>query len=306
MIPRISVIMPVYNGEKYLRQAMESILNQSFSDFEFIIINDGSTDRTEEIVKSYNDPRIVYLKNERNLGLSRSYNKGIGACRGQYLARMDADDISAPNRFERQIQFLKKRPYVDIVGSSLTFIDEKGRKCGVWRRQLDHTDIKFSSLFSTPMIHPTIMGKTEVFKSHLYNEELYNSEDYELWSRLLFEIGTRFGNIHEPLLFYRTYPNSFTQTLNLDKRTVSAHNTIKNIERYMKLSSDEKGLLVRLRQEQNLSFIELFRIFLIYFRAAGVFSRKEKLGFRKILRIYSRLTPHIWFLIKYKIKRIIR
>src|SRR3989338_7703392 len=103
MKPAISVIMPVYNGEKYLREAIESILNQSFSDFELFIINDGSTDGTAGIIASFHDPRIVYLKNESNLGLSRSYNRGIDAARGKYIARMDADDMSIPKRFERQI-----------------------------------------------------------------------------------------------------------------------------------------------------------------------------------------------------------
>lgn len=304
--PLLSIVMPAYNSERFVAQAIESILKQSFRDFEFIIINDGSTDKTEEIINSYTDPRIVYLKNESNLGLSKSYNRGIDAARGKYIARMDADDVSMPKRFERQIQFLEKRPQVDIVGSSLQFIDEDGERRGTWQRQIDHIDIKFSALFSTPMMHPTIMGKTEVFKSHHYNEGLSNSEDYELWSRLLFSTNTHFANIREPLLLYRTYPHSFTQTLNLDKRTISAHNAITNIEHYTKLSHEEKNLLVKLRQEQDLSLGQLINIFLIYFRAAGAFFSIERLNFKKRLRIYSRLIPHAVFLAKYKLKRLIR
>lgn len=303
MNPTISVVMPVYNGERFLREAIESILKQTYSDFEFIIINDGSTDKTDEIVRSYNDPRIVYIKNDKNLGLSKSFNTGIDAARGKYIARMDADDVCAPKRFERQLQFLERRPGVDIVGSNLRFIDEKSRPLSNFKRQADHIDIKFSSLFSTPMMHPTIMGKTSVFKTHHYNEALSNSEDYELWSRLLFKTDTHFANIHEPLLFYRTYPNSFTQTLNLDKRIVSAHNAITNIEHYTKLTDEEKGLLVKIRQEQPLSAGQLFNIFLIYFRSAGAFSGKEGLSLKKTIKIYSHLIPKILFLAKYKIKR---
>lgn len=304
--PKVSVVMPVYNGERYLREAIGSILNQTFGDFEFIIINDGSTDSTEKIIQSFKDPRIVYISNGKNLGLSKSFNIGINAAKGAYLARMDADDISTPKRFERQVQFLEKRPQVDIVGSNLRFIDEYGKFRSNFKRQADHMDIKFSSLFSTPMMHPTVMGKTSVFKTHHYNEALSNSEDYELWSRLLFNTNTHFANIHEPLLLYRTYPHSFTQTLNLDKRIVSAHNAITNIERYTPLSSKEKDLLVKIRQEQPLSTAQLLKIFMIYLRSAGAFSRKENLGLKKALKIYSSLFSKIYFLVKYRIKKLLK
>jgi len=302
--PTISVIMPVYNGEKFLSKAIDSILKQSYTDFEFIIINDGSSDSTEQIIESYHDPRIVYLKNSANLGLSKSFNIGIDKSHGKFIARMDADDISKPNRFERQIQFLEKRPHVDIVGSNLILIDEKDLRCGAHRKQQNHLEIKFSSLFSTPMMHPTIMGKAEVFKSHHYDEGLSNSEDYELWSRLLFKTKTHFANIHEPLLLYRTYPNSFTQTLNLDKRTLSAHNTIQNIEHYVELNQVEKNILVQLRQERVLNIKKILIIFFIYLRAAESFCNKEKTTFAQSLRIYFRLLPLAFFLIKHKIKHL--
>ncbi len=305
MKPQISVIMPVYNGEKYLREALESVLHQTFTNFEFIIINDGSTDKSAEIIKSYTDERIVYINNGANLGLSKSFNKAIDIARGEYIARMDADDISFPKRFERQVSFLGRHPHVDIVGTSLEFIDETGKQLGRYDKQVDHMDVKFSSLFSTPMMHPTVMGKTSVFKSHHYNEGLHNSEDYELWSRLLFQTQTHFANIHEPLLLYRTFPHSFTQTLNLDKRVVSAHNAIQNIEHYTPLSSQEKELIVRQRQEKNLSVSELCQTFLIYLRAAGAFVTKENLGIKKAFNIYNRLLPHGLFLVKYKLKRLI-
>lgn len=306
MIPKISVVMPVYNGEKYLREAMESILEQSFSDFEFIVVNDGSTDSSSEIIKSFSDPRIVYIDNGTNFGLSRSFNTAIRVARGTYIARMDADDVSALNRLERQLSFLKRHPHVDIVGSSLLFIDEKSNVLRSYHKQLDHVSIKFSSLFSTPMMHPTVMGKASVFKSHEYNENLHNSEDYDLWSRLLFETQTHFANIWEPLLKYRTYPHSFTQTLNLDKRIVSAHNTIKNMKRYLPLSEAEVRLIVSLRQEKNLSSSDLFHLFRLYARSAHAFSLKEGLSFKKSLSIYTLLIPHAVFLLKYRVKKLIK
>src|SRR4051812_30773328 len=126
--PKISVVMPVLNGEKYLREATESILNQTFKDFEFIIINDGSTDRTEEIIQSFADPRIVYIKNEKNVGLSRVFNQGIRAAQGTYIARMDADDISLLHRFEKELEYLENNPKIDIVGSAMMIIDAEGKK----------------------------------------------------------------------------------------------------------------------------------------------------------------------------------
>lgn len=306
MTPKISVILPVYNGERFLREAIESILNQTFKDFELILVNDGSTDRSEEIMKSYQDHRIVRLDNGENLGLSKSYNRAIERARGEYIARMDADDVSDPKRLERQLSFLKRHPHVDIVGSGIVFIDENGQSRGQKHPQEDHALIKFSSLFSTPMMHPTIMGKTSVFKTYHYNEGLHNSEDYELWSRLLFESKTHFANIWEQLLKYRVFPHSFTQTLNLDKRTVSAHNTIKNLGHYLSLSDYQKKLILSLRQEKNLSLLELADVFFLYVRAAGAFCHKEHLTSRKSWKICLLLLPQFLFLAKYKLKKIIR
>ncbi|MBX4206182.1 glycosyltransferase [Candidatus Parcubacteria bacterium] len=307
MNPKVSVVMPVYNGEKYLAQAVRSILDQTFKDFELIVINDGSTDNTAGVIKGLlADPRVRLIDNGTNLGLSKSFNRGIEAARGTYIARMDADDMSAPKRLERQVQFLDKRPHVDVVGSNMIMIDEKGQSRGLHRRQIDHIGIKFSSLFSTPMMHPTVMGRAAVFKTHPYNETMTNSEDYELWSRLLFETGTNFANIHEPLLLYRTYPHSFTQTLNLDKRIVSAHNSIRNMGHYLKLSEKEKNLIADLRKERDLSLFRLARLFVLYIRLARAFSRKEKLGFKASLRIFLQLPPKAFFLAKYWVKRRIR
>jgi hypothetical protein len=192
------------------------------------------------------------------------------------------------------------------VGSSISFINEHGKVTGLRHRQEEHYQIKFSSLFSTPMMHPTIMGKASLFKSHPYNENLHNSEDYELWSRLLFENNTQFANIWEPLLRYRTYPNSFTQTLNLDKRIVSAHNTIKNLGHYLTLSEREKMLIVNLRQNKNLSIYDLASLWLVYLRASFHFCHKENLPWKKCVRIHLHLFPQMLSLLKYKVKQILK
>ena len=115
--PAVSVVMPVYNGEKYLRESIDSILNQTYTDYEFIIVNDGSNDKTEEIILSYNDNRIRYIKNEKNLQIVKSLNRGIELAKGRYIARMDADDISLPRRFEKQITFMENNLEIGVCGT---------------------------------------------------------------------------------------------------------------------------------------------------------------------------------------------
>lgn len=301
--PKVSVVMPVFNGEKYLSIAIKSILDQTFKDFELIIINDGSTDNSGNVINSFKDERIVYLKGDTNGGLPHSLNTGIKLAKGRYIARMDADDICEKNRLERQLNFLESNPTIGIVGSSVTMINEKGAKIKVLKRETSHINIKWSSLFSTPMFHPSVMGKTEIFKNNLYDENFKNSEDYELWSRLLFSTNIIFANIAEPLLHYRVYPNSFTQTLNLDKRVISAHNTINNIKRYTELSTKAEEALIRIRQERLVSLPKLFIVWLTYLRAAKDFCKKEGLNISKSLSIYKKLISLAYSLTKFIVKK---
>ncbi len=274
MKPEISVVMPVLNGEKYLAEAMRSILEQSLSDFEFIIINDGSTDKTEEIIKSFNDSRIVYVNNPTNLGLSKSFNIGIRETRGEYIARMDADDIALPDRFEKQLDFLRSNPEIDIVGSAIWRIDKDGKKLGVSHKALLPKALEWQSLFSTPLFHPTVMGRTQVFKENHFDESLSSSEDYELWSRLMFEKGSKLANLSEPLLLYRVFPGSFTKSLSPEKRINSINNSLKNIERYTSLSQSEKELFTKAVMGKP-SVRESFKILTLYMRIRNQFIAKE-------------------------------
>ncbi len=305
MNPQISVIMPVYNGEKYLKEAIESILAQSYKDFEFIIINDGSTDETEAIIKSFPDKRIVYIDNGENLGLAASFNAGIDAARGRYIARMDGDDVSLPDRFERQFSYLERKPHIGIVGSGIILINESGEKVAVHKRPRSHVEIKFASLFSSPMYHPTVMGRAEIFKSHHYSETFSNSEDYELWSRLLFKADIRFSNLARPVLKYRIYPQSFTQSLNLDRRALSAHNTVRNASHYLHLSQDEKNFIIHLRQERYLSIGELLTGLVLYLRTTFAFLNKEKLGTRETLGIWKKYFQFAYNLFKFELKKVL-
>jgi glycosyltransferase involved in cell wall biosynthesis len=181
--PKISVIMSIYNGEKYLREAIESILNQTFTDFEFIIVNDGSTDNSLEIIQSYDDKRIKIINNEKNIGLTKSLNKAIKQARGEYIARQDADDISLPNRFEEQLKYFEEHPEVALLGTSVYLIDENGKILG---KHIVLAKPGIKDLFNGNQFnHGSVMFKKDVADdSGGYNELFRYVQDYELWLRI--------------------------------------------------------------------------------------------------------------------------
>ena len=158
-MPKISVVMPAYNAEKYIGEAIESILNQTFKDFEFIIINDGSVDHTKEIIREYNDPRIVLLENDKNRGIVLSLNKGLDAATGKYIARMDADDIATKDRLEKQLEFLQVKSY-DMVGCNAIKIDENGKEIGYLNFPTAHEIIPCASPDMQPGTNVYLVGKT--------------------------------------------------------------------------------------------------------------------------------------------------
>ncbi len=205
--PIISVVLPIYNGEKYLGEAIQSILNQTFTDFELLIIDDCSKDNGLEIAQSYKDPRIRILKNEKNLGLALSIDRGIQESRGQFIARMDQDDIALRQRFARQILYLENHRDIDIVGTWATTI---GEKTGVKiRRPTNPDEVKASLLFRTSLIHPTIMirksflEKNGVRYGHFENNTVGFIEDYDFYTRAI-QFG-KLANISEVLLKYRKH-----------------------------------------------------------------------------------------------------
>ncbi|MEH7419509.1 glycosyltransferase, partial [Neobacillus drentensis] len=203
--PTISVIMSVYNTpEIYLKEAIDSILCQTFSDFEFIIIDDFSTMDIRNIIFGYNDHRIVYLKNNENKGLAWSLNRGIRISKGRYIARMDADDISLPHRFEKQVIYMENTN-TDVLSTHVRFLGSlEGETKGSW----DSDRIKANLIFENkPIIHPTVMIRKDfLIRNKLeYNEDFKKAQDYELWSRVV-NIGS-FKLLNDVLLLYRIHPN---------------------------------------------------------------------------------------------------
>lgn len=200
--------MPVYNAEKYLREAVDSILSQTYTDFEFIIIDDGSADASPEIVRSYDDARIRFYQNEHNMGVAATLNRGLDLAEGEYIARMDSDDISLPERFAKQVEYLDKHPECAVVGTDMEIF-------GARRYQFIHShtteQLKVDLLFASALGHPTVMMRSSVVgKDGLHYDNAYNGiEDYELWVRVAEK--HEIGNLDSIQLRYRTHPNQVTK-----------------------------------------------------------------------------------------------
>jgi len=220
IMPRVSVLMPIYNTKPdQLREAIDSILVQTFTDFEFLILNDCSPNAdVEEVVKSYDDPRIVYAKNERNLGISGARNRLLDMAKGEYLAVMDHDDISLPERFEKQVTFLDVHPEVGIVGT-LTKRMSSGE---VKPRPTADVEIKKMLMAHCDLSHPSCMIRASVLKKHgiRYEKMFSPAEDYALFARLI--PVTEFAILPEVLFLYRDWRGN-TSNLQAKKMEAAAY-----------------------------------------------------------------------------------
>ncbi|MBU3956767.1 glycosyltransferase [Patescibacteria group bacterium] len=209
--PLVSVIMPAYNAEKYISEAIKSILNQTFENFKLIIIDDCSTDKTWQIINKYRkiDKRVIAFRNNKNLKLSRTLNRGIRVAKGKYIARMDADDISFPDRLEKQVKFMEANPEVGVSGGTMVITDASGRVTG--ERSYHTTDEKIrKKIFRySPFCHPAvIIRKAVLTDSGLYNHYYNPAEDYELYFRI--GLQAKFANLKDKLIKYRVVSDSMT------------------------------------------------------------------------------------------------
>lgn len=213
--PDISVILTVLNGERYISASIDSILNQTFRNFELIIINDGSTDTTSDIIKSYPDSRIVYLQNETNCGIPKSLNRGLNIARGRYIAIMDADDISMPERFSKQFEFLENNPEVGVCGTWINIIDKNGNFVCNSRYPVFSNVISCFLLFYCCIANPTSMYRKKIIHEiGNYDAEFIAAMDYDLWTRV--NEHYRIINLPEFLLNYRIHGGGISQ--NREKR----------------------------------------------------------------------------------------
>ena len=210
--PRVSVVMSVFNGEQYVAEAIQSILDQTYDQFEFIIVDNKSTDETLNIIHSFSDSRIKVISNEANLGQTSALNVGILSSCGRLIARMDADDIALSTRLETQVSFLDANSDVSVVGSWATFVDQEGKKIADFSTPTDKNEVTLFMSGSPELsfgcnLHPTLMLRRECFDEvGLYDESNSKKrgypQDYELWSRMIFA-GKIFANIDQKLIYYR-------------------------------------------------------------------------------------------------------
>jgi len=259
--PKITVILPTYNCELYVKSAVESILNQSFTDFEFLIIDDASTDGTIQILKNFNDQRIQLIEKPFNTGYTESLNLGLKFAKGEYIARMDGDDISLPDRFAKQIAYLEAHPEVVLCATAYKFI---GRE-PFFDFPENHDAIKVSFLKGNCICHPSVMLRKCLLDAHgiTYDTSKEPAEDYDLWIRLL-SIGKLYI-LPEILLEYRVYSNQVST------------------ERFIEQKQIDIALRFRLLEQLEFKFnIEEYNFFEKYFLNIDCINFNELALFKKI------------------------
>lgn len=233
--PKISVVLPVFNAQKYVGNAVRSILSQSFTNFELIVINDGSSDGTTAILSEFQkqDSRLILISRD-NKGLVASLNEGVDLARGEWIARMDADDIALPQRFERQLQWLEQTG-ADICGSWIQLFGTADKRI-IKHSQTDGA-IKMELLFGSPFAHPTVMMRSELVRNLRYDSVWEKAEDYDLWERAA-RSGWKMTNVPEVLLQYRQHETQISTAA-----STKQHQLTQLIQRrYWSYVFDEMGL----------------------------------------------------------------
>lgn len=209
--PAVSIILPVYNAGKFLKATIQSVLAQTFTDFELIIINDGSTDLSEEIIQKFTDPRIIYLY-QNNQGLGQTLANALQMARGNLIARQDADDIALPTRLEKQIEFMRNHPEIVLLGTWADIIDENDQlQPYVHQHPVDHHTLKLDLVFNNPFVHSSVVFRyREVNELGGYSKRRNFLEDFDLWSRLSHRY--QVANLPETLLLYREVASGISKS----------------------------------------------------------------------------------------------
>lgn len=282
-MPLISVIMPCYNADKYVFEAIWSILNQTQNNLELIIIDDCSIDNSVSVIESIKDSRVFLIKNSFNYGVSLSLNTGIEHAKGDYIARMDADDFSLPTRFEKQLQFLNSNPHIDICGCASTIIDSQNEPIEELNVSINPEEIKAKMIFENQFVHPTVFAKSNVFKKNRYDLSYSNvCEDYELWLRILPEY--KFGNLKEKLLKYRIHQNNVSNTKkNTEKKRELLSKMFLNFFDKHQLSVSENEILLHINNLflQKKEYVNYFKLnnnginYLLWNQKLNNFSQKQ-------------------------------
>lgn len=285
--PRLSVLMPVYNAELYLEESISSILNQTFTDFELLIGDDGSADRSPAIISSFKDDRITVIRNGKNRGISNTLNRLIAASVGEYIARQDSDDISLPKRLEKQVEFLDENPEIGLCGTQLSVFGSKKKS---YRVPLQDEDIKASMLVFNPICQPTVMYRKSCLTKQ-YNPAFVVAEDYALCYEL--SKSTKLANLPTILLKYRWNENSISRTKEnlMDETVKSIKATIFKETLDFQINEKETMLLTLAEASYLTGFADLafFENFLLKIRAKNKETAyyNEKVLQRRIFRLWS-------------------
>ena len=239
-VPIVTVLMPVLNGTSHINEAIDSILNQSLRNFELLIIDDGSEDTTVKKIRSYNDSRIHLILNHKNIGQSKTLNKGLDMARGKYIARMDQDDISMPNRLKKQVEFMEANSNVDVCGS---WAKIAGDYDGVLELETESEMIKMNLLTNKNLVHPAVMirRRTLIINDLKYDPNFIVANDYDLWVRM-FDYCT-FANLPEPLLEYRVHSDQSSKLI-IEKNIHETNKVLQILLNKIGVQTNDSSLLI--------------------------------------------------------------
>ncbi len=251
-LPLVSILLPVYNGEAFLKESIDSILSQTYSNFELLILNDGSTDSSESICLSYADKRIIYVSHQ-NMGLAGTLNKGLSLCKGVYIARQDQDDIAHKTRIEKQVCFLEANRSVLLLGTRANIFSKQKVQFKIFNHATKSSVLKFDLPFINPFVHSTIMFRHEAIKKvGNYNTDQASYEDYELWSRFSFMGDV--ANLSDILLDYRHHEQGLSKNFSNFKEDAILNIGVQNIKKLMGSDDPVYPLLVSLYHERYAAY----------------------------------------------------
>ena len=266
--PSVTVLMSVCNGEKYLRFSIESVLNQTHRDFEFIIIDDGSNDQTKNIILSYKDSRILLIENQVNIGLSRSLNMGLRRAKGKFIARMDCDDISLSERLEKQVSVLANQEKYLLVGCWTEVIDEEGKTIGLWNLKLSPEEIFYTLHFRNCLTHSGVMfERNTAIELNGYHEGFTTSQDFQFWTRFNQKGGI--FQIPEVLVQWRISDRGISRRYHDQQEKFAQEVTGNNIEhlvgkplgkKFLSIMGDQFDLIENLEREEKKELLKDLRL----------------------------------------------
>ncbi len=316
--PMVSVLMPVYNGMPYLPQAVESILNQTFTDFEFIIVNDCSNDDSLRYLQSVQDARVVLVQLLQNKGVTGALQEGMSKVRGKYIARLDADDIAKPHRLRTQVDYLENIPDVGLLGSSIEQIDSSGNLLKHVNLAKDDLEIRWKMLFKNPFFHSTTFFRSDIIKKYKLDYAREHGEDYQLWVDLLKYCQGMITN--DLLIQYRTHQKSWTFTKEDKQVDSSMKIAINQLAHYLQEDHQKLGDLIRWAKGNSIPddtamiklFVRLMKEFIPYHKSEitsdFIVNRLRGLKSRIGSRVYLRfdLFPLYSLLVRLKFRHILQ